>query len=151
MLRGIFALKWLRRAHIVTGFRRSQNPATRCGHEKRVTPRKKKLHVSRAKWTFFARRRRRRGVVATTEFQRMRRILGVNGPILAHFRQKFASHFMAFAPQKTCFSASGMGNFRRGSFSDGISSIMTTSLQHPRLTTEGRNILPPPSLSEGFF
>ena len=51
------------------------------------------------------------GVVLTTEFRRVRRILGVNGPILAHFSQKFVSRFYGFRASKTCFSASGMEIF----------------------------------------
>ena len=62
---------------------------------------------ARAKWAFFV---VGVGVAATTEFRRIRRILGVNGPILAHFRPKFGIHFMASAPKKV-FIASGMEIF----------------------------------------
>ena len=49
------------------------------------------------------------GVSVTTGFGRIWRLLGVNGPNLAHFIQTNWGHFLAFAPQKTRFSASGMG------------------------------------------
>ena len=51
------------------------------------------------------------GVVATTEFRRIRMILGVNGPILAHLRTKFGSHFYGFRDSKNVFSVSGIGIF----------------------------------------
>ena len=41
----------------------------------------------------------------------MWRILGVNGPKMAHFSQNLGAIFIDFAPQKTRLSAYGMGNF----------------------------------------
>ena len=87
----------------------------------------RKVTVSRAKWPFSP-----VGgggvVVLTAEFRCAWVILGVNGPILAHFRQKIVSHLW-ISRLKNVFYCIWYGNFRRGSFNDGNSPSMTTSIQ----------------------
>ena len=68
----------------------------------------KKSTFSRAKLPFFCPERFLQDFDA---FEGYRRLLGVNGPILAHFHPKFGSLFLGFHPSKNAFSVSGMENF----------------------------------------